>query len=1307
MNEPGDSSASANRQRVPADRTNVDSTVIGPKPSDSRSLPDELMESVTGALSAASTEQSFPTDPQSGDGSASVLPKVSGYRVLHEIARGGMGKVLAAYDLTLDREVALKTLLPGSNGDRFLRESRITARLPHPGIPPVYALGTLEDGSPFLAMKLIAGQTLAEQMKSDDRPRLLQVFTQVCQAVGFAHSRHVIHRDLKPANIMIGAFGEVQVMDWGLARDMSNRDRAGESGSPTTKAVEFVGSESSESTVPFSQGESHDDRTQAGDVLGTPAYMAPEQARGEPIDARADVFALGGILCAILTGRPPFVGKSALEVIRQAMAADLTDANARLEACQADSELVSLCQRCLSPAASDRLADGQSVADGMTSYLTGVQERLQATEQQRAVDLARAEEEARTQQAIDEKAAEQRKRRKTQRLLLGSVLGLVTAVGFGIALASLWQRAERAKETAVSAQSEAETSRTVAEKAQVNEAEARKAVEREREKLAVVEYGRTIQVAYENWRDNNLSAARALLESTRSKPHGWEWDYVDRLCHTELLTVPVASGGLMSAAFSADGSRIMTVSFDRIAATLDTKTGASLLTLNLDGHTNVLNSASFSGNESRIVTGSYDQTAIVWDAEIGNQMHVLRGHADEVKSAQFNANGSRIVTGSSDKTAKVWDVSTGAELLTLTGHTDIVMSASFNSDGSRIITGSGDRSAKVWDANSGTELLTLRGHMGPLNSATFSADGSRIVTSSDDRTSKVWDANSGTELLTLLGHIQEVRTASFNPDGSQIVTGSDDRTARVWDAATGSEVLALKGHVGPITSASFNGDGSQIVTGSGDGTVKVWDAKRTIAEMTLTGHTNVVNSASLSADGMRLVTGSADGTARVWDAKSGTTLLTFEGHSHQVQSALFNTDGTRVVTSGYDNATKVWDAMTGVELLSLGEHSGPVYAAAYSADGARIVTCSVDQTARIWDSTTGAELRCLRHKGPLTTANFNPDGSKIVTGGEEQTVRIWDAATGDVKAVLRGHTETVTSASFSADGLRIVSGSSDQTARIWDAATGDLNTVLRGHTAAVTSASFSADGLRVVTGSMDLTAKIWDAETGAELLSLRHNGPVFSASFSTDGSQLVTAMLAEVSLWDSRPFPDRRPPEQTLPQSLDSRFWALLRGEDQPADNRERLGFAEISYDHRQYAMATQLFSDALATDVNLGDDRELQVRYNAACVATLTAAEQGYDEPPVSEADKLKHRLQALEWLKAELSSWSEILESAPPDIRMQIAEILKYWQTDTDLASIRDPAALARLPANEQEAFTKLWADVEALLRKLPTTQPPPEKQ
>lgn len=336
---------------------------------------------------------------------AGELLAVPGYRVVREISRGGMGRVLAAHDLVLDRDVALKILLPGAPADRFVRESKITARLPHPGIPPVHALGTLADGSPFLAMKLIAGQTLSAECKTADRPRLLQVFTQVCQAVGFAHSRGVIHRDLKPSNVMVGAFGEVQVMDWGLAKDLKDEER---------RIQQEENQDATDPSTPVILDPSSLLMTQAGQVMGTPAYMAPEQARAEAVDARADVFGLGGILCAILTGKPPFSGKSSAEALQRAADADLAEAHARLDGCGADAEIVALCRRCLSPSPADRPNDGQAVANAMTAYLSGVQDRL------RAAEIAGAQ--------ANERARSERRTRRLQ-LIAASLLLLVLAGG--------------------------------------------------------------------------------------------------------------------------------------------------------------------------------------------------------------------------------------------------------------------------------------------------------------------------------------------------------------------------------------------------------------------------------------------------------------------------------------------------------------------------------------------------------------------------------------------------------------------------------------------------------------------------------------------------------------------------------------------------------------------------------------------------------------------------------------------------------------------------------------------------------------
>ncbi len=342
-------------------------------------------------------------------------PSIPGYRITAEIAKGGMGCVYAGHDLTLDREVAIKTLLPGANAERFITEAKITAKLPHPNIPPVYALGTLEDGTPWLAMKYIRGQTLAKLLSNGElqRPQLVQIFEQICQAVGFAHAQGVIHRDLKPLNVMVGAFGEVQVMDWGLAKELGRIES------------DSLGRES---------GESDDlQHTAAGTIMGTPGYMAPEQARGEVVDARADVFALGSILAAILTGQPAFVGTTARETITKAAEADLTEVLERLDRCGADAELVAIAKRCLAAAREDRPADGRVVAELVAAYRAGVEARLRQAETEAAQAVVRAE--------------EQRKRRRQFNLAAG-LIGVVLLAGLSV---SLWQmlRANAAERQAV------------------------------------------------------------------------------------------------------------------------------------------------------------------------------------------------------------------------------------------------------------------------------------------------------------------------------------------------------------------------------------------------------------------------------------------------------------------------------------------------------------------------------------------------------------------------------------------------------------------------------------------------------------------------------------------------------------------------------------------------------------------------------------------------------------------------------------------------------------------------------------------
>ena len=339
----------------------------------------------------------------------------SKYQLQGEIARGGMGAILRGRDKDLGRDLAVKVLLDEHKQkpaviQRFVEEAQIGGQLQHPGIVPVYELGQFEDDRPFFTMKLVKGQTLAALLEersaaSDDRVRFLGIFEQICQTMAYAHSHGVIHRDLKPSNIMVGAFGEVQVMDWGLAKVLSaggvaDEKRAFDNLTKTSiiQTIRSLGSDTPDSFGSVTAGS----RTQMGSVMGTPAYMPPEQALGEidRLDQTSDVFGLGAILCEILTGEPPYTGEDHTEVFRKASRAKLEECHARLEASQLDSELLNVVRSTLEPEPEDRPRDAGKLSERISAYLESVETRLRESELERATQTARAVEERKRRKII-------------------------------------------------------------------------------------------------------------------------------------------------------------------------------------------------------------------------------------------------------------------------------------------------------------------------------------------------------------------------------------------------------------------------------------------------------------------------------------------------------------------------------------------------------------------------------------------------------------------------------------------------------------------------------------------------------------------------------------------------------------------------------------------------------------------------------------------------------------------------------------------------------------------------------------------
>jgi eukaryotic-like serine/threonine-protein kinase len=360
-----------------------------------------------------------------------------------EIARGGMGAVLKGRDADLGRDLAVKILLDSHRDNpemirRFIEEAQIAGQLQHPGIVPVYELGAFRDRRPYFAMKLVKGRTLAEILASRKSPaegltRLLSIFESICQTMAYAHARGVIHRDLKPSNVMVGSFGEVQVMDWGLAKVLPRGGTVEDASAGLTRdegtviATARIGPDS--------------DLSRAGSVMGTPSYMAPEQARGEieDVDERADVFALGSILCEILSGQPAFTGRNSGEIQRKAARGELADAVARLDENRLGHapDLIALTKSCLTAERDDRPRNAREIAERMALYHSGVQERLRQSEIERAAEKARAEE-------ATKRAVVERQRMRLTLALAASILGLFVLGGGGWAYVAEQRTARQA-----------------------------------------------------------------------------------------------------------------------------------------------------------------------------------------------------------------------------------------------------------------------------------------------------------------------------------------------------------------------------------------------------------------------------------------------------------------------------------------------------------------------------------------------------------------------------------------------------------------------------------------------------------------------------------------------------------------------------------------------------------------------------------------------------------------------------------------------------------------------------------------------
>lgn len=1094
------------------------------------------------------------------------------YELLKILGEGGMGVVYDARQTSIDRNVALKMIKgPAAENDKqkakFLAEAVVTGDLDHPNIVPIYDVGKNSSGALFYSMKKVQGTPWDDVLAKKSLAENLDILMRVADAIAFAHARGVVHRDLKPENTMLGEYGEVLVMDWGLAQPSKH----------------------------FRKSASI---TETQSMGGTPAYMAPEMATGplEKISPQSDVYLLGAMLYEIVTGKPPHQGKNAMkclmaaarneiaptdktgeliDVAMKAMATEPVDRYADVRCFQAaireyQSHTESIL---LSSRAEDDLAEAKQ-SDSYQAYakaLFGFQEayELWSGNKRAAAGISKAQqayaESARRKgdfdlglSLLDETQTEhitlrqqllgdkQEREARTGRIaaLKKMAIGLAAVVFATVTGAFFWisHEADKARKAEGVAKQEKQAADIARDKEKDAKQQALVAKDLAEEKRVEAEMARE----QEEVAKKDAVKSRDLAEQKRQEAE--EARAKEEIAkRAEEYEAYIARIGLAAAKINENSFKTASDLLEGCKPELRNWEWGRLMHLCSQSIRTIpagapLDALALSPDGMMFATGGWDGSAKVWDRITGKLLHTLKHRGVYVHSVTFSPDGRQLATASDDPSGpvQIWSIAEGKALKMLTGHEDAALSVAYSKDGKRLLSASYDKTARLWNVADGKEEKAFRGHTWWVWQAAFSPDEERVITVSQDGTAIVWNVDGNERTPPFTGHRGPVYCAAFAADGKSIATGGFDHRVLVWkpeelqaynfrnlekgeNVTPPAKFRVWDGHATAVRSVTMIDHGKLLLSAGEDNTVRMWEMATGALIKTFRGHDSAVRAAIASPDGRTLLSASHDATVREWSIAGYEELRSlqgrkFEGHTDAVLAASFSPNQEWVITASRDRTARTWNSTTGELKHTFEEgHQFLASTAIFFDRGRGLLTAAVDNTARVWDVSTGTQVRRFDRTGRAAAAVVNRDATFLFTGGNTKQAQQWSVKTGELIRTFPDHRAEVTALALSPDEQSLLTGDAKGFSVLWDVTTGAKKFELKAHTRRIAKAAFLPDGNRALTASGDNTVAQWDVMTGKEIpdATLKHPDGVLTMTVIPGGEHVVTSCADKlIRVWD-------------------------------------------------------------------------------------------------------------------------------------------------------------------------------------------------